>query len=126
MQTDSTIPKIQTIAVLLIIAFFANLLFGFFARPFLLAILSEQDYGYYQVNIHVATIITVTLNYILNIIVAIWTFKEAKRQNEPPLTWTVFALFFGLIAVVLFYLFLVIKELRAIKNNLEQTNKQKD
>jgi hypothetical protein len=41
-------------------------------------------------TISVATIVKLTLGYLLNIVLAIWTYREAKRQNEKPLMWTIF------------------------------------
>ena len=65
-------------------------------------------------NVSVASIVKGTLTVLVQVVVAIWTYREAKRQGERPFTWAAFALFFGLIAVVLFYLFLLIKELKQL------------
>jgi hypothetical protein len=112
MHLDDTIPKIDKIAVVLIIAFILNLLFSTLSTPFLTSFFGFSDHARYSLGVHTATIINLIFEYLLNIIIAIWTFREAKKQNERPWTWAVFALFFGLIAVVAFYLILVIRELR--------------
>lgn len=124
MDLNRTIPKIDKVAILLIVAFILNLLFSTLSIPFLTAFLSVGDYAQYKLSVSTATIINLIFGYLLNIIVAIWMYREARKQNERPWTWTVFALFFGLIAVIIFYLILVIHELRALR--IEMKGNQQD
>lgn len=119
MHPDNTIPKVDKIAILIIIAFIINLLFSTVATPFLTAFFSAGDYAQYRLGVSTATIITLIFQYLLNIIIAIWTFREARRQNERPWIWAAFSLFFGLIAVIAFYLMLVIRELRSLRAELK-------
>jgi hypothetical protein len=100
MYLDKTIPKINKVAILLIIAFILNLLFSTLSTPFLTAFFGVGDYAQYKMSVSAATMVNLIFGYLLNIIVAIWKYREAKKQNERPWTWTAFALFFGLIAVI--------------------------
>ena len=126
MNIDNTIPKIDKIAILLIIAFILNLLFSTLYTPFLTAFFSVSDYAQYKMNVSSATIVNLAFGYLLNIIIAIWTYREARKQNERPWTWTAFALFFGLIAVIAFYLILVIRELRILRTETKGNQKDRE
>ena len=117
MNLGESIPKINSIAVLLILAFILNMFGGYLLTPYLTMLFSPEEYGQYILGLNTASMIELVLSSILNIIVAIWTYREAKKQNERPLTWTVFSLFFGLIAVVLFYLFLLLKEMKKLNKS---------
>jgi O-antigen/teichoic acid export membrane protein len=126
MHLDDTIPKVNKVAILLIIAFVLNLLFSTLLTPFLTAFLGMEDYAQYKMSVSTATIINLMFGYILNIIIAVWTYREAKKQNERPWIWTAFSLFFGLIAVIAFYLILVIRELRTLRMEIKTNEKQRD
>jgi hypothetical protein len=89
--------------------------------PYLTSVLGFEDYSQYSMAVKVAILITNTLGSLLNIVLSIWVYREAKKQNEKPIIWAVFSLFFGLIAVVLFYLFFVIKELKILNQRLDKT-----
>jgi hypothetical protein len=115
MDVNNAIPRIEKVAILLIVLFAVNLLFSTLSTPFLTTFFSSLDYAQYRLNVSVATIITGILHSIINIVVAVWMFNEARKLNERPWTWAAFALFFGLMAVVLFYLILVLRELRSLK-----------
>ena len=123
MNLGETIPKISSLAIILIILFILNIAGGYLITPYLTSIFGMEEYGQYSTTISVATIVKLTLGYLLNIVLAIWTYREAKRQNEKPLMWTVFTLFFGLIAIVLFYLFLLIKELKILNQKFDNGEK---
>jgi len=120
MNLGESIPKINSIAVILIILFILNITGGHLLTPYLTSIFGVEEYEQYSMTINVASIVKLTLGYLLNIVLAIWTFRETKKQNEKPLIWTVFVLFFGLIAIVLLYLFLLIKELKTLNKKLEK------
>lgn len=126
MYLDKTIPKISKIAILLIVAFLLNLLFSTLSTPFLTAFFGVGDFAQYKMSVSIATIVNLILGYLLNIIIAIWTYREAKKQNERPWTWTAFALFFGLLAVITFYLMLVVRELRALRIEIKGDEKDKE
>lgn len=119
MNIGETIPKINSIGIILIILFILNIAGGYLITPYLTSIFDVEEYSKYSLTIRVASIIKLTLGYILNIVLAIWTYREANKQNEKPIIWTVLTLFFGLIAIVLFYLFLLIKELKILNQKLE-------
>ena len=126
MHLDDTIPKVSKVAILLIIAFILNLLFSTLSTPFLTTFFGVEDYAQYKMSVSTATIINLGFGYLLNIIIAIWTYKEAKKQNERPWIWTAFSLFFGLIAVIAFYLILVIRELRTLKMEIKANQKNRE
>ncbi|MBZ0244729.1 MAG: hypothetical protein K8H85_02175 [Cyclobacteriaceae bacterium] len=119
MNLGDSIPKINSIAILLIVVFILNIVATPILSPYLTRILTPSEYGDYTTSTAYATFIRTALSSLLNIVVAIWTYREATKQNERPLTWTVFALFFGLIAVIAFYLILLIKEIKLLNASLE-------
>ncbi len=119
MNLGETIPKISSLAIILIILFLLNIAGGYLITPYLTSIFGAEEFGQYSMTISVATIVKLTLGSLLNIVLAIWTYRETKRQNEKPLMWTVFTLFFGLIAIVLLYLFLLIKELKILNQKID-------
>jgi len=120
MNLGESIPKISSLAIILIILSIVNITGGHLISPYLTSIFGVEEFSQYTMAVSVATIVNLTLGYLINIALAIWTYRESKKQNEKPLMWTVFALFFGLIAVVLFYLFLLIKELKTLNQKLDR------
>jgi hypothetical protein len=122
MNLGESIPRINSIAIILIIIFIINIGSGFLLTPYLTSIFGGEEYFQYSFLINIATTVKLTLGYLLNIVLAVWTFREAKIQNEKPFIWTLFVLFFGLIAIVLFYLFLLIKELKILNKKLDKNN----
>ena len=78
-----------------------------------------EEYGQYSLTVNTATILKLALGYLLNIILAVWVYQESLKQNEKPLTWILFTLFFGLLAIILFYLFLLIKEVKLLNQKLD-------
>jgi hypothetical protein len=126
MHLDDTIPKVSKVAVLLIIAFILNLLFSTLSTPFLTSFFGVSDYAQYKMSVSVATIINLTIGYLINIVIAIWIYREAQKQNERPWIWTAFSLFFGLIAVIAFYLILVIRELRTLRMEIKANQKDRE
>jgi NhaP-type Na+/H+ or K+/H+ antiporter len=126
MNSNTTVPRIDTIAIVLIIAFLLNLSFQTLSPPFLKMFFGMEEFSVYNINVHIATIVNLTMAYLLNIVTAVWTYKEAKKQEERPLTWTVFALFFGLIAVVAFYLVLILKTLQKPGHHSGQEVRKKE
>lgn len=107
-----SLPGINKIAIALIIAFLVNMFFTPLLRPYLLSIFNAEEFAYYSLNIQVASIIGYSISYLVNIVVAIWVFSESGKQNESRWVWALFALFFGLIAVIAFYMMLLIKEFK--------------
>ena len=120
MNLKESIPKINSIAIFLIIAFILNIVGGYIITPYLTSIFSPENYMDYTLTVSYASIIKLTLGYLLNIILAFWTYKQAKNQNENPIIWAALTLFFGLIALVLFYLSILIKEIKKLNSNLEK------
>jgi NhaP-type Na+/H+ or K+/H+ antiporter len=120
---NTTIPKIDKIAVLLIAAFIINLGSTSLSTLFLgrLFNFNMTELNFYKLNVSVATMINMTIKYLVHIVISIWIFRETKKNNERPWTWAAFALFFGLIAVVTFYLILIIRELRSLRIELNES-----
>jgi O-antigen/teichoic acid export membrane protein len=119
MNVGERIPKINSIGIILIILFILNILGGYLITPYLTSIFGAEEFSQYSMTVSVASIVKLSLGYLLNIFLAVWTYREAKRQNEKPVMWTVLTLFFGLIAIVLFYLLLLIKELKILNQKLD-------
>jgi O-antigen/teichoic acid export membrane protein len=123
MKISDSIPKISSIAVILILLYLLNIFGGYLLSPYLTSIFGMEEYGQYTSAVSIATIVNLVLGFLLNIILSIWAYKETKKHNENPVTWAAFTLFFGLIAIVLFYLFLLINELKKLNQNLDNRDK---
>ena len=61
---------------------------------------------YAQMSLFSKTVATIPLFFriLVNICVAAWLFVVAREHRAQPVLWFVFGIFFGLIAIVLFYL----------------------
>jgi ACR3 family arsenite efflux pump ArsB len=123
MPLDDTIPKISKIAIFLIIAFILNVFTSSLFAPFLASQISRNEYATVSITTSIVNTISLILGFLLNIIIAVWINREAAKQNEERWIWTAFSLFFGLMAVVAFYLLLVIRELRALRTELKEMKK---
>ncbi len=119
MNLNNSVPKISKIAILLVVAFVLNLLYSALSTSLLKVFFGPADYGEYLLNVSIASIVQFVLAYLVNIIIAVWAYREAKKQNEQPWIWAALALFFGLIAAVTFYLVLVVRELRELRTELK-------
>lgn len=121
MKLNDSIPKISSIAILLVVLYLLNAFGGPLLTPYFTAIFNSEEYYQYTNAVKTASIIDIGLSSVLNIVLSIWIFKQAKKQDEKPIVWTVFTLFFGLTAIVLFYLFLLIKEIKKLNEKLDNT-----
>ena len=120
MNTNFNLPKISGLAIVLIILFILNLLASLLEKPLLTSIFSPGEYGQYTIAVKTATLAKLTLSYLLNILLAFWLYNEARKQNEKPFIWAAFALFFGLTSVILFYLFILIKEIKKLNYEMQK------
>ena len=82
METKTTIPKIQSLAIVLILAFIFNILGGSFISLYITNILSPQEYSHFELTINYASIIKISLGYLLNIILSIWIFSQSKDKTK--------------------------------------------
>ncbi|QJD09387.1 hypothetical protein MY04_05635 [Flammeovirga sp. MY04] len=120
MNLVETIPKINKIGIILIISFGINILLGPFLTPIYTSIFTPDEYGLIKISVLSATSIEYTLSFIVRIILSVWIYKESKRQKESSIIWILMTLTFGLTAVILFYLFLLIKEMKILNAKIDE------
>jgi len=53
----------------------------------------------------------------VHVIISVWLFIDSKRNNRLPLMWAAISLFFGLIAVVVYYWRLIYLNMTKFKSN---------
>ena len=80
-------------------------------------IFSPSEIGQYSIRTKIAITVTLFLKSILNIIISIWLYQKAKTQKEHKFVWMIFGLFFGIIAIILFYLIILTKEIKKLNRN---------
>jgi hypothetical protein len=80
MYSGDTIPKMDKIAIVLIIAFILNLLFSTLSTSYLTALFGLSDYTQYSVSVHAATIINLIFGYLL--ISSLQYGHSERRKNK--------------------------------------------
>ncbi len=107
---------ILILSLLLII----NGVYGFFIAPLLLLSDIGSDFwvsynlvsgGYFVISI------------LGKVVVAIWLNLEAKRLRRKRFIWTIFGLFFGLVAALLFYVIEIYNEIILLRQNIKKLSR---
>jgi hypothetical protein len=123
MHRIQKIPRINRIAVLVIIAFSLNFLFATLSPHFLSRLLSMQEFANYTLNTSAWTLLSSAVRSLVNIILAVWIFKQARKLKEEPWTWAMLAIIFGLLSVIAFYLLLAVRELQVLNKKMSMKTK---
>jgi hypothetical protein len=105
--------NIRHIAVPLIILFVIQTFFSSGISHYILTMYGQRYYAEYKLQNEMIYIISTVISAVVNILLAFWIYRRAKDEGKEPLTWSVLTLFFGLLAVILFYLDITYSHLRA-------------
>jgi hypothetical protein len=71
---------------------------------YILTMYGQRYYAEYKLQKEMIYIISTVISAGVNILLAFWIYRRAKDEGKEPLTWSALTLFFGLLAVILFYL----------------------
>lgn len=73
-----------------------------------------------QVSVMQTTLVTAQslLAHILKVVIAIWVFIQASRDGSARWVWALFALFYGMSALILYFIFDLLKEIRSLKTEI--------
>ena len=112
------LPNTGFLAVLLIIGL-AITAIGVLLDKIPAFILSPSELGNYSFRTGVAIISVLILKAGINIFIASWLYVKSGKQNENKLTWTVLGLFFGLVALVLFYFVILYKTVKELTKKFD-------
>lgn len=94
--------KIEVLAILALLLTFASLLVRYGLGPITGELLANTDWTPSQVA--TGALVFRTLPYLfIQIGVAIWLFRAARRSAHIPWVWALFGLSYGLVAAILFY-----------------------
>src|SRR5688500_16899009 len=99
--------SLKSIAILIIIFLLLKTLFAYGISDILLTLYSQGEYAEYRLHSQVVHIISAVIEYSVNIVLAIWIYKKAREEERESTVWVALTLFFGLLAVILFYLDLI-------------------
>ncbi|MBL3658880.1 oligosaccharide flippase family protein [Fulvivirga sediminis] len=84
-------------------------------------ILGVASYGQYNAQLEILKYATIIIHFIFNIFISIWLINAAKSDKSKVL-WFFFGLVFGILAIILFYLHLLINQMRDLQASLERLN----
>ena len=94
--------KIEILAILALVLTFASLLVKYALGPITGELIANTKWTHSQIA--TATILFRSLPYLfIQIGVAIWLFRSARRSAQTPWVWALFGLSYGLVAAILFY-----------------------
>jgi uncharacterized protein YacL len=116
------IDKRIAIVLFFLVAFLiANNVLGFSLYPLLLGDTDViADYSLRQNLISIGFFLITMASHI---VIAIWLNIESKKLNRNRLVWTVFGLFFGITAAILFYLIEIYNEVLLMKQRIGRIKK---
>ena len=97
--------KIVTLAVIIIVLCVLSNISPIASTFFGAKFFGAETYGKFNLSIHLMATLTRVLVLSLHIGIGIWLFFLAHRERHTtPWVWCLFGLFFGLVAVILYYL----------------------
>ncbi len=112
----SEMPNLNVLVLLLVLGLILNSI-AIYVDVVPNFIFSPSEIGQYSIRTKIAITVTLFLKSILNIIISIWLYQKAKTQKEHKFVWMIFGLFFGIIAIILFYLIILTKEIKKLNRN---------
>ncbi|MFL0123676.1 hypothetical protein V2590_03220 [Tenacibaculum maritimum] len=114
MKTTSMLPKTNILFLLVLFgvlvsisATFLQLSFDFMSSPGEIAELT--------LSVQLIAGAIIFFKSLLSIFLGIWLYKKSSLIEENKYTWLFFGLFFGIFAVILFYLVLIFKKIESKK-----------
>ena len=110
--------RIGVAIIFLIILLILNNIIGFFLYPLLFD--SPDIYTDYVFRQHIISIGVFLITFLGRIVIAIWLNLEAKRLHRKRSIWTMFGLFFGLSAALLFYIIEIYNEIILLRKNVKR------
>ena len=107
---------ILALCILLVV----NRVYGFFIAPLLFS--SDIGSGFW-VRSHLVSGGYFVISILGNVVVAIWLNLEAKRLHRKRFIWTIFGLFFGIVAALLFYVIEIYNEIILLRQNIKKISR---
>jgi hypothetical protein len=105
--------NINCIALILIVLFIIQAFFSSAISHYVLTMYNKQFYAEFTLRGEMITIIASPVGAVVNILLACWIYRKAKEEGTEPLSWSALTLFFGLLAVILFYLDIIHRRLKS-------------
>ncbi len=111
MKTTSILPKTNILFLIVLIGFILSSFSLLFSVGFNILYASTPEMLQLSVSVKIVTGIIVFIQSLLNIFLGLWLYKKSFLIQENKYTWFFFGLFFGIFAIILFYLVLIYKKL---------------
>jgi hypothetical protein len=105
--------NLHRIALILIVLFIIQVFFSSSISHYVLTMYDKRFYAEFTLRGEMVTIIASVVSATVNILLAFWIYRKAKAEGSEPLSWSALTLFFGLLAVILFYLDIIYRQLKA-------------
>ncbi len=112
--------KIGLVVGLLVVFMILNSIVGFLVYPLIINLFGSDGLADFNMNQFLISIGIFILTVLGNLVIAIWLNVEAKRLKRDRLVWTVFPLFFGIVAAMLFYLIEIYNELIYLRKDMKR------
>ena len=109
-----SIPLEKLLTIILVV-FALKILLGYPIIDRFMILSGNYEDSIYQLNSHLLSTGSQILEYLVNFILGLWLFKASKSNNKQPLIWFILAIFFGLSAVLLFYVHSMYEEIKTKK-----------
>ena len=107
--------KLEWLALLLIILLILTHFLSWFGSSLIARLYGPEYAGIQYAHLKLITSARSLLSIIVNLVIGIWLFIQARQSKSTPWIWLLFGMVYGLIAAVLFYL-LRIFESKAYNN----------
>lgn len=96
--------KLEWLALLLIILLILTHFLSWYGTPLIVKVYGREFLSISNAHLKLITSARSLLLMIVNLVIGIWLFIQARQSKNTPWIWLLFGMFYGLIAAVLFYL----------------------
>ncbi|GAA4111613.1 hypothetical protein GCM10022393_09470 [Aquimarina addita] len=113
---ENYVPRVSTLLFVLIIGLLFSSVAVFFKYGAFL-FLDAKEIAEFQIGTNMLFIIGSIVTGMFNLFIAIWLCLQANKKGQNIFVWFLFGLFFGIIGIILFYLIVLIEEIKILNAN---------
>ena len=99
---------------ILIILFIINLIFGNILGAFIERLFSGSREGILRLHYNFLMTSPLFISYLVNLAMGCWLFVDARNRHRNKWVWAFFGLLFGVLAVIIYLLFVLTEEIRML------------
>ena len=104
----------ERFALILVIIFAINLIFGNILGPFIERLFSGSREGILRLHYNLLMTSPLFISYVVNLAMGCWLFVDARNRLRNKWVWSFFGLLFGVLGVIIYLLIVLTEEIRIL------------